>query len=301
MLVDAPTSLDLFSTSQTKFDLYERQSRRIREAKLVRCAYNAPYFAFQIKLAHYGVSQGCCNHWDCPRCGAIRAKTEYGRMVTGIESLAKDSPLYMLTITCRGKEIASEYADQNYGKWTNRFLTAFRTRVKRSSGKWCYVAVTERQKRGHPHSHILTTANPRDLHNETILKYWTAGKKRGTSEYITVLRSDWIQDAVIRAGLGEQYDISLVRSAQGASRYAAKYLFKDTMFEGDWPKGWKRIRYSNNFPKLPEIVTDAFPLIDFRDWHLLSRRSAFVTVSDPLILNDVRHHLSHGDTIVQLK
>lgn len=301
MLSETPASLDLFSTSQTSFDLYERQSRRIRDAKLARCTYNAPYFAYQIKLAHYGVSQGCCNHWDCPRCGAIRAKEEYGRMVTGIESIAQTDPLYMLTITCRGKEITSEYADANYGEWTNRFLTSFRTRVKRASGKWCYVAVTERQTRGHPHSHILTTANPGDLHNETVLKCWTTGKKKGQSEYITVLRSDWLQNAVVGAGLGEQYDISLVRSAQGASRYAAKYLFKDTMFKGDWPKGWKRIRYSNNFPKLPEIKTDAFPLIDFRDWRLLSRRSAFVTVTDPLILNDVRHHLSHGDTIVQLK
>lgn len=301
MLSHVPASLDLFSTSQTNFDLYERQAKRIREAKSVRCTYNAPFFAYQIKLAHYGVSQGCCNHWDCPRCGALRAKEEYGRMVTGIELLSQTHPLYMLTITCRGKDITSEYADQNYGKWTNSFLTSYRARTKRADRQWCYVAVTERQRRGHPHSHILTTADPGDLHEESVQKTYTVGKKAGKTEQITVLRSDWLQGAVKKAGLGEQYDISLVRSAQGASRYAAKYLFKETMFEAHWPKGWKRIRYSNNFPKLPEIKTDAFPLIDFRDWHLLSRRSAFVTVTDPLILNDVRHHLSHGDTIVQLK
>lgn len=301
MLGHAPASLDLFSTSQTNFDLYERQARRIREAKLARCTYNAPYFAYQIKLAHYGVSQGCCNHWDCPRCGPQRAKEEYGRMVEGLREIAKTDDLFMLTITCRGKEITSEYADQNYGKWTNSFLTSFRSRTKRSGGKWCYVSVTERQKRGHPHSHFITTANPRDLIQGFKEKRTTDKSGKTKVENVEYLRSEWLQGAVVRAELGEQYDISKIRNIEGASRYAAKYLFKETMFEASWPKGWKRIRYSNNFPKLPEVKTDAFPLVDFRDWHLLSRRSAFVTVSDPLILNDVRHHLSHGDTIVQLK
>lgn len=301
MLGYAPASLDLFSTSQTNFDLYERQAKRIREAKLVRCTYNAPYFAYQIKLAHYGVSQGCCNHWDCPRCGPQRAKEEYGRMVEGLREIAKSQPLYMFTITCRGKEITSEYADGNYGKWTNALLTSFRTRVKRAGGQWCYASVTERQRRGHPHSHFITTANPGDLRESTVLKSTKGQDGRLVQKEITRLRSDWLQNAVRKAGLGEQYDFSLVRNVEGASRYAAKYLFKETMFAADWPKGWKRIRYSNNFPKLPEVATDAFPLIEFSDWHLLSRRAAFVTISDPLILNDVRHHLSHGDTIVQLK
>lgn len=301
MLSEAPALLDLFSTSQTNFDLYERQAKRIREAKLVRCAYNAPYFAYQIKLAHYGVSQGCCNHWDCPRCGPQRAKEEYGRMIEGIKAISQSHQLYFLTITCRGKNETTEVAEREYGKRTNRLFSSMRQQSKRAGNKWIYVQVTERQKRGHPHSHILTTYCPPDI--ATGIVYKNKRQKDGSvaSEPVTVLRSTWLQNAVIKAELGEQYDISLVRSSEGASRYVAKYLFKPTIFEGDWPKGWKRIRYSNSFPKLPEITTDAFPLIDFRDWHLLSRRSAFVTVSDPLILNDVRHHLSHGDTIVQLK
>ena len=293
--------LDLFSTTQTNPDLYASFAARTRQARYHKCDYNAPFFAYQIKLAHYGVTQGCCNHWDCKRCGVQRAKQEYGRMVEGLRQIALKSDIYMLTITCRGKEISHDYAEQNYGKWTNSFLTSFRTRVKRARGQWHYVSVTERQRRGHPHSHFLTTGNPGDLYTENVLKHWTTGKKKGTSEYIPMLRSEWLQKAVIAAELGEQYDISKVRVIEGASRYCAKYLFKPSMFEGDWPKGWKRIRYSQSFPKLPEMTTDAFPLVDFHDWHLLSRRAAVVTVTDPNVLIDVQYHLAHGDTIVQLK
>jgi hypothetical protein len=301
MLGEQASLLDLFSTSQTKHDLYERQSKRLREAKTQICSYNSPFFAYQIKLAHYGVTQGCCNHWDCPRCGAMRAKEEYGRMVEGVGILSSQYPLYMLTVTCRGSNETTETAEKNYGRRTNVFLTAFRARVKRAGGEWCYVSVTERQKRGHPHSHFITTASPGDIVEGYVLKRISKGKEAGKWKSIPALRSEWLQNAVIRAELGEQYDISLIRSWEGASRYCAKYLFKASMFEANYPKGWKRIRYSNNFPKLPEIKSDAFPLIDFHDWHLLGRRAAFVTVSDKNVLGYVQRSLSHSDTIVQLK
>lgn len=283
--------LDLFSTSQTN-----KQNRKNQTA--VFCAYNAPYFAYQIDLSKYGVTQGCCNHWDCPRCGEVRAKQEYGRIVSGVRELARTWPIYFITITCLGKEMGLDEAEKNYLGWTNVFLTAFRARVKRAGGQWCYVQVTERQKRGHPHSHILTTANPRDLYLGHVLKERTPNLYTPATAREIALRSDWLQTAVIRAGLGSQYDISIAASVEGTSRYVAKYLFKESIFTTDWPKGWKRVRYSQNFPKLPEKETDAFVLLSEADWRLLGKRADVVFVKDENIAPDVVYHLRKADTRV---
>lgn len=286
-------SLDLFSTSQ-------KVERKEENNRAVFCIYNAPFFAYQIHLARYGVTQGCCNHWDCPRCGQTRARQEYGRIVSGIRALSSEGKIYFLTLTCLGKEITADEADTHYLEWTNRFFSAYRARTKTAGRKWCYVQVTERQARGHPHSHILTTADPGDLHLGHVWKERTPTINTPAYAREIALRSDWLQTAVVRAGLGSQYDISIASSIEGTSRYVAKYLFKETIFSDSWPKGWKRVRYSQNFPKLPEIKTDSFVLLSAEDWRWLGKRAAVVEVKDQETLLDVKWQLRHADTIVHL-
>lgn len=286
--------LDLFSTSQ------KRTSKNSKNEALF-CKYNAPFFAYQIHLSRYGVSQGCCNHWDCPRCGQTRAKQEYGRIVAGIRKLAETSTIYFVTTTCRGKELTTDEADENYLKWCNRLFSSWRARTKVRGGKWCYVAVTERQKRGHPHSHILTTADPGDLYLGHVWKERTPTLYNASTSREIALRSDWLEGAITKAGLGTQYDISIASSVEGTSRYVAKYLFKPTIFEDCWPKGWKRVRYSQNFPKLPDVETDSFVLLSDTDWAWLGKRASIVEVRDNETLLDVRFKLKKADTIVCLK
>jgi len=286
--------LDLFSTSQ-------KRKGKTKNETSVFCKYNAPFFAYQIHLSRYGVSQGCCNHWDCPRCGQTRAKQEYGRIVSGIRSLALCGPIYFVTTTCRGKELTTDEADENYLKWCNRLFSAWRARTKSRGGKWVYVAVTERQKRGHPHSHILTTADPGDLYLGHVWKERTPNLYVPSDSREIALRSDWLARAVVSAGLGSQYDISIASSVEGTSRYVAKYLFKPTIFEDKWPKGWKRVRYSHSFPKLPEIETDSFVLISETDWAWLGKRASIVEVNDSETLLDVRWKLKKSDCIVVQK
>jgi len=192
-------------------------------------------------------------------------------------------------------------ADAGYLSWTNRVFSAWRARVKSKGGKWCYVQVTERQHRGHPHSHILTTADTFDLSLGHVFK------KRESNLYIPsysreiALRSDWLSDTVQRAGLGSEYDISIAGSPEGASRYVAKYLFKQTMFEDTWRKGWKRVRYSQNFPKLEEVKTDCMVLLSEDDWRWLGKRAAVIEVRDEKVGLDCKYHLRHADTIIDYK
>lgn len=170
-------------------------------------------------------------------------------------------------------------SQENYYAWTNKLLTACRTRATRAEEAWHYVQVTERQKRGHPHSHILTTWKPHDLVDGFITKWHTEGGRR-VKELVPALRSPWLEQRCISAGLGNQYEISQVRENEAASRYVSKYLFKPEMLETVWPKGWKRVRYSQSFPKLPEPETEAIALIKAEHWLELAKQAVVVTPRD---------------------
>jgi len=292
--VQTNTTLDLFSTSPTTA-LQERQSSNSP------CIYNAPFFAYPTTDKSWTVTQGNCHHWDCSRCGINRAKQEYGRMVQGCRQLAETNELFFITITCRGKEISHEYAEKNYGEWTNRLLDACRIKSKREGSQWHYVQVTERQRRLHPHSHFITTFAPRDMVRVTRNKWkidLQGSKNKITS---TSIRSDWFQTQIIRSGLGEQYEITEIKSAEGASRYVAKYLFKPSIFTADWPKGWKRIRYSKGFPKQADKESGAIVLLKREDWVDLSYRAIVVNCPDLDVYETVVTKMTGSDTIIRLK
>jgi len=222
-------------------------------------------------------------------------------MVNGCRELATKHDLYFITITCKGKEISHEYAEENYGCWTNRLLDACRIKSKREGGEWHYVQVTERQRRLHPHSHFITTFAPRDVVGSNRKTWRIDEQGKRVVMWRTSLRSDWFQMQVVRSGLGEQYEITKVENAEAASRYVAKYLFKSTIFTADWPKGWKRIRYSQSFPKAAERETDAIVLLTQGDWYHLAERAVVVTVATLDDYEEVRNRLHFHDTIVRLK
>lgn len=294
MSVEYVHSLDLFSTSPT--DLCFSPSEMPKT-----CANNAPYFAYKLTEKKWAIVQGCCNDWACPKCGETRARQEYGRIVEGCRALAKHNIIYFITITCKGKELSKSRAENGYAEWTESFLDACYQRCKRSGYQWDYVHVTERQKRGHPHGHILTTFCPGDLYGAVKKKWETdsTGKRRYVEK--PVLRSDWLERNAIRSGLGKEYDISFVGTVEGASRYVAKYLFKPTIFTDKWPKGWKRVRYSQSFPKLPEKKSDALLLLSASDWDDLARRAVIVIAKNTVDYATASHFLRGHDTIVDLK
>lgn len=222
---------------------------------------------------------------------------EYGRIVNGIVLLAKSHRICFLTATCRGQGLSVEQAETSYLEWTNTFLTACRTKAKRSGQDWYYVQVTEKQKRGHPHSHILTTFVPDDLYLGRKFGWKTiAGEKAWDADY--AFRSDWLQRAVVSAGLGEQYDISIVQTPAAASRYVAKYMFKDSMFGTHFKKGWKRVRYSQNFPKLPDRETNAFVLLSRADWSKLASLAAVVVTDSEFTKQEALTCLAGHDILV---
>ena len=285
--------LDLYSISATTLSKQANETPKSTYATSPKCVYNAPLIAYpkilESESKRWHLSQGNCNHWDCPRCGQLRAKHEYWRMVNGCEALHTDGhTLYMLTVTCRGKELSVSDAEQGYMQWTKRLNDAMRLQAKRKGKHFAYVAITERQKRGHPHSHYITTFLPDDTAEYTKLAYRNINGKLtlipvdGMGK--TRLWSQWLQDRAVSAGLGEQVDISLIRSHEAVSRYLGKYLFKDTM-QVKMPKNWRRVRYSQNFPKGESMENpDAMPIVTARDWKALARKTKFLTVTNDSLI-----------------
>lgn len=229
------------------------------------------------------------------------ARKHYGRMVEGARELARKSPLYFITFTCRGRDMSRAAAEAGYLKSTNRVLTAMRARTKRSGALWAYAAVTERQRRGHPHSHLLTTYKPHDLKNGQATKYRADAAGHPVLYYEKCLRSDWLRARCVAAGLGPEYSISLVDEVEACSRYVAKYLFKDAQHT-KWPKGWKRIRYSHSWPKLPKRETNARVLLTAEDWYELAEDAIIVSVAagDNQLLKRTLDGLYGHDCIVRV-
>lgn len=224
-----------------------------------RCVNDAPIVFVMDTSGNCQVKQSCCNSWNCPRCGEIRAKHEYARIINGATVLTEIGlQLFFLTLTCRGKDMPLSVAENEYYTWTNKLLNNCRNRSKRQNMPFHYVQVTERQKRLHPHSHLISTFCPDDA-IET-----TKTMPDGTTRKILV--SQWFIKRNVSSGLGSQCEITAIREPQGASRYVAKYLFKTAVKE-TWPPKWKRVRYSRKWPQLsvekPEL---SFPLFAYDDW-----------------------------------
>lgn len=267
-IADEP--LDQLSTSQTKPYF---------------CPFGAPLVAI-ILNGVAAIKQTCCNHWECPVCGDVRAKQEYHRIVYGAEELSKTHNLYFWTLTCRGRELSLEDAEENYYAWTNVLLTNARTKAKRSSVYWAYVQVTERQKktRAHPHSHIITTFLPDD-----------AQVTKDSHQRETYI-SRWFLDANSSAGLGSQHRISRIESSAAVSRYVAKYLFKDTARD-TFPPKWKRVRYSRNYPKPPTVTPDfSLVLNKLTDWHKIEQMRVQWQMDNMNVAEYARHRI--GNVVV---
>lgn len=195
--------------------------------------------------------------------------------------------------------MSRETAELGYGKWTNTLLTRWRTYASRKGEAWHYVQVTERQKRGHPHSHILTTWKPPEIEMGYKSGYVVKNDGARVFEKAEALRSEYIRRSCVDVGLGDQYDISRVASVEAASRYVAKYLFKPTIFNTIWPTGWKRVRYSQQFPKLPERDKVAFALVTREDWQKLARLALIITSDSDETKSVIFSHLRGADVILK--
>lgn len=274
-MIENPPALDLLSPLQ-KMPLKRRE----------RCIYNAPYVAV-VKDGHGVLRQGCCNHWDCPRCRWTLAAYHKHRMIEGAKILMETGPLYFWTTTCIGKELDLETADDDYYLWTNRLLATCRARCKKQGGRWEYVQVTERQSRGAAHSHFIHTFLPDDAEPRTIKKR----NKAGEPVEQAVLWSDWFIRKNISAGLGRQTVVTEVDNEVGVAAYISGYLEKQLSADV-WPKHWKRIRYSRGWPDNAEYPDWARAMNSRADWDQADKQGVMFVAEDETMYQMAKHHMA---------
>jgi len=163
-----------------------------------------------------------CKQWSCPACAEINSRLWCARTIFGTETLINEGrDVYFLTLTSH-----EDLSPQGTIKVFPRAWKTLRTRIARQAGVWSYLMVPEKHKDGRLHAHFIET--------------FGAGER-------------WWKDNARQCGLGYMVDEQQISSAV-AGFYVTKYLHKQTE-EASWPKGFRHIRVSQNWPKLPEMET----------------------------------------------
>ena len=259
-----------------------------KKSQEIACKNNAPHIVVKTP-AGWRVYQGCCNSWNCPRCGLIRARKERDDIAMGAQKwIDQGYQLYLMTLTCPGEGYTVEEGEREWYVNSTKFLNAVRNRIKRSGGAWSYACVTERQKRGHPHAHYIVISLPPDAspykHGEVL--------PDGRIADGDILWSQFISDQTVRSGLGWVYDVREIDHAGAVISYVTKYLFKSLMVQS-FPKGWRRVRYARNWPRRPkQQAGEGFPLLRRSDWKKLGSLGESVRCDVPAVYAHVWAHLA---------
>ncbi len=186
-----------------------------------------------------------CGLWNCPGCGDHSKRkwvAKIGHGITEYQMMGMEWHFVTLTSHRKLKTAAAT---------VKVFKDAWDTlgkRARRAHPGMKYVLIPERHESGKLHCHLLTSA-----HMETR----------------------WYKDNSASCGLGYIAEEDRMLSIAKACGYASKYLTKQVGLDM-WPKGYRRVRTSHRWPKLPalqkaaEFETEILPkqstVVGERDW-----------------------------------
>lgn len=191
-----------------------------------------------------------CDRWDCPYCARVVSWRWAERVRFGIE-LWRPRSAYFWTLTLP--------AWVHYPKTGFRILPGLwknlRQQVRRRLGDWPYCAFVE----CHPHRALIP-------HFHIISLRWEPYR---------------LKDMAVRAGFGHQAWSAQITS-KGAATYVTKYCSKQGY---EMPKGFRRVRISYDWPKLPE------PGYEFQVLYKKPRESVKAYVRRVAILTDMDYSI----------
>lgn len=162
-----------------------------------------------------------CGQWSCPYCAKELARLWAWRARLHLEAHS-DTPAFFWTLTLRPSIKTPEAGYAALPRlWDN-----LRQDVQHAVAKWSYLAFVEGhpQRSWIPHFHLISMSpSPRR-----------------------------IKDLAMYAGFGWRATESLINSGKAAA-YVAKYASK---VNPATPKGFRRVRCSRNWAKLPDFIGD---------------------------------------------
>jgi len=170
-----------------------------------------------------------CKLWSCSYCAQVNralwtARAYHGAEVLTVVTEATPEAISFLTLTSSAK-LGPDATMRVFSSAWDVLLK----RARRSGSQGQYLLIPERHKDGRLHAHAVETFN---------------------------LGTRWWKDSSAECGLGYMAEEEEARTPGGAAYYVAKYLAK-SLGAQNWPKGWRRVRTSRNWPKLPELPPNA--------------------------------------------
>lgn len=169
-----------------------------------------------------------CKMWSCPYCAHINRQLWTARAYNAaMQFFEHAGNVNFVTLTSHEKLTARQSWYVFPKAWKK-----LHARAKRRDGKADYVMVPEQHEDGRIHVHMLTT--------------WCLGQ-------------EWWKDNGRECGLGYMAEDEIARTPAGCALYISKYIGKQ-LGGIVWPKGFRRVRTSQDFPKLPRPA-------DLPNWH----------------------------------
>lgn len=172
------------------------------------------------------VFQPRCGLWSCPACAETNAELWALRTLNGIKELkSAGHEIYFTTITTHedlSPEIALKIWPKQWGK--------LRQRASRAALVFEYLLVPEQHKTKKIHVHLLDTG---------------------------ALPERWWKDNARQCGMGFMATSEQLRNPAQGAKYVTKYLAKQ-LKDNVWPRGFRRVRTSQHWPKLPTMPDSNF-------------------------------------------
>lgn len=177
-----------------------------------------------------------CKCYACEQCRDAIRRVHQARIIYGAKEYAPWAGLRWSFVTLTAHEKTREFKKSL--ELFQRALPLWRKRMKRRYGDFGYVLVFEQHKSGAVHAHLLI--------NCSVSKKWVRRHARAV-------------------GLGYMADVQRLHAAAAAGKYVSKYISK-SLADAKFPKRFKRVRYSHNWPELPK------PSSSIRDWTAVRKR-----------------------------
>jgi hypothetical protein len=169
-----------------------------------------------------------CKSWGCDYCAAVNmsfwAATAYHAMTSLIDDnncQNQRNLMSFLTLTSHRKLGPTASTGVFGHAWP-----MLSRRARRAASQGQYLLIPEQHQDGRLHVHALET--------------FALGRR-------------WWKDNAAQVGLGYMADEKETYSPAGAADYVTKYLTK-SLSATAWPKGFRRVRTSQGWPRLPEPV-----------------------------------------------
>lgn len=166
-----------------------------------------------------------CKLWSCDYCAELNKEYWIAQAQRGAIVLTSEGQqLQFVTLTSRGYATPNKsvyFFKKNWPKMRKRMANRTKEWEPFTGIKWAYFLVPERHKSGVLHAHLIAATH---ISGETV----------------------WKKQAH-QSGFGYMIDVQEMVTPLLAATYVSKYLHKGMGAEV-WPKGFMRVRHSQNWP-----------------------------------------------------